>query len=243
MKCKRSIFCLYIGIIIFLTLKWYVGYRFIPSTSPHEELIDEVSIFSNFTNIAYMLSVYTLFYLFLIIIQLPSITDIYCIRYSRKRYIKKGLKIIFYNALIFSSLLVILQALFLMLQFNKGIYLITNYYIVGSIFTIILWTNSYTIIGLLFYFLYLCTKSKILSILITSFVTIGLLAIFRFYHINTLFSEIDVLKSLYYGNFNISLCVFINFKYVLCLYIIFTMCETVFSKRDLIMLKEQNVYE
>lgn len=242
MKCKRSIFCLYIGMIIFLTLKGYMGYRFVPSTLSYKELIDEISIFSNFTNIAYMLSIYTMLYLFLITIQLPSITDIYCIRYSRKRYIKKGLKIIFFNALIFSSLLIILQELFLILHFNEGMNLIKNY-TVGSILTIILWTNSYTIIGLLFYILYLCTSSKILSILFTSFITIGLLAIFRFYHMNTLFSEIDVLKSLFYENFNVSLYVFINFKYTLCLYILFTTCETVFSKRDLMMLKEQNVYE
>lgn len=232
MSNKKKTLLAIIAIVFVLSLRWYVAYRYMPSDSTIEELLNVISMSSGFTNIIYMLSIYNLFYLFIAAMRLPLNNELYVIRYSRKAYLKKGLKSIVSSALLFSALLAVMQLLFITVQFQEVFSLFDNGYLLGMILNIIIWTLTYAIFGAIFYFSYLCSGSKLVGIGIAFGLSMLLLAEFRYHRSRVLFSELDIFQLIWSNRLNLIMYFMVCAKYVALIWLIYVVGETVARRKD-----------
>lgn len=232
MSNKKRTLLTIIAIAFVLSLRWYVAYRYMPFDSTIEELLNVISMSSGFTNIIYMLSVYNLFYLFIAAIRLPLNNELYVIRYSRKAYLKKGMKSIISSALLFSALLAVMQLLFLTVQFQEAFSLFGNGYLLGIFLNIILWTLTYSIFGAIFYFSYLRSSSKLVGIGITFGLSMLLLVEFRYHRSSVLFSEIDVFQLMWSNRLNLIMYIIVCVKYAALTWLLYVMGETIVRRED-----------
>ena len=233
-KRKNKTICLYIYFILFLLLRWYVSYRYVESNVNLEELLDILSMNSGFTNIVYLTAIYAIFYVFILSMEIPEYNIYCCVRCTKKEYRKNVIKKIVLHAVIFSSLIVIMQIILAGIQFHLLDHAITKWYLIGTLLNVMLWSCAYAIIGSVYFLVYLGTYSKVKAAMILCIFCMLLFVLFRMIGKQILFSDIDVIRLLFLDRLNLLQYIMVMMKYIAYSYLISVISEILLNKKELI---------
>lgn len=240
-RVTKQTFQIFLMINIILLLYWYMQYRYMIVPLPLESFTTVFSYFSMFTNIALLLSVYTLFYLLLLNSTLPRMQVEALTRVPRVSYMRTNLKNIIIWSFLFSlwlNILTILLALFQLTDFKT---LLATGCFIGCILNTIHWTLCYAVLGCIYMISLTITCKHWISMTLTLLFSIFVLWMLRFYKITFLFSEIDVYEAIYGLDsigLNMLLYILTLGKLLLLVFLLYSVNCILFKKKDI--LKESN---
>lgn len=241
LRVTKQTFQIFFMINVILLLFWYIQYQNMPIPLPLESFTTVFSYYSMFTNIALLLSVYTLFYLLLLNSTLPRMRAEALTRGPRGSYMRTNLKNIIVWSFLFSFWLNILTILLALLQLTDFRTLVATGCFTGCILNTIHWTLCYAVLGCIYIISLTITCRYWMSMTLTVLFSIFILWILRFYKIKFLFSEIDVYGAIYEMDslgLNILLYALTLGKLLLLVFLLYSASCVLFKKKDI--LKEIN---
>lgn len=155
-------------------------------------------------------------------------------RCTKKEYRKNVIKKIVLHAVIFSSVIVIMQIILAGIQFHLLDHAITKWYLIGTLLNVMLWSCAYAIIGSVYFLVYLGTYSKVKAAMILCIFCMLLFVLFRMIGKQILFSDIDVIRLLFLDRLNLLQYSMVMMKYIAYSYLISVISEILLNKKELI---------
>ena len=171
---------------------------------------------------------------FILSIELPEYNIYCCVRCTKKEYRKNVIKKIVLHAVIFSSVIVIMQIILAGIQFHLLDHAITKWYLIGTLLNVMLWSCAYAIIGSVYFLVYLGTFSKVKAAMILCIFCMLLFVLFRMTGKQILFSDIDVIRLLFLDRLNLLQYSMVMMKYIAYSYLISVISEILLNKKELI---------